>query len=152
MTASAERATMPPGPPDWSDVLRELSGLGARLESIQTLVMRIPELVSAVQSLETQHSETLNGLAEARGAANLAGGMAALALEGTERTETALHGIRSQLDRIEGVVSSLAQTSRGLVEHSRTVHETMFPIHEPDSSPSIEFDDSYPHRRPNTGT
>lgn len=123
-----ERKTVPPaGEVDARMVQLALSSMATTLEQIQKAVSVVPELVRTVGALERQHEVTMRGIEEARGVANLAGGIAAAAREEIET-------VRQSCERIEHAVGRLAQSMQGLDERSRSLYDAVFP--ERDGPPS----------------
>lgn len=143
LTELSNRRTLPPvDAVDARMVALSLSSMATTLEQIQGAVAAIPELARAVQILERQHETTLQNIAEAKGAANLAGGIATRALEEAET-------IRGSCDRIERAIGQLALSVQGLDERSGSLYRTVFPERDsPSTPPDIELADVVPiHRR-----
>jgi len=117
-----QRKTLPPAAEvDAKMVQLSLSSMATTLESIER----------TVRALERQYESTLRALDEAKGIANLAGGIASAA-----REEIAV--VAATCERIEGAVGQLALSMQGLDERSRSVYDSVFP--ERDGPPPSEVD------------
>jgi len=140
------RVTVPPAAEvDNRMVQLALSSMATTLETIESAVSHIPGIRGALQTLENQHDVTVKLIGEAKGAANLAGGMAARALE-------EIQDVRITVNRIETAVGLLAQSMQGLEQASRSLIETVYPERDsPSTPPEIELADVVPIRRAMTG-
>lgn len=136
----------PAEPVDNRMVQLALSSMATTLESIERSIASVPPLLRSVRVLERQHEATLRAIGEAKGAANLAGSMAARALDDTE-------AIRASCERIEVAVGKLARSMQGLDERSRSTYDAVFPERDsPSAPPDIELADVVPiYRRVMTG-
>lgn len=133
-------------------VALSLSSMATTLELIQAAVSQIPTLVGAIQTLERQHDVTILKLDEIRGAANLAGSMAARALEETQEVAAVVRRIDQTVDRLQRDVGRLALSVQGLEHASRSLYDSVFPERDsPSTPPDIEFADVVPIRRIMTG-
>ncbi len=125
ITALQERKTLPPVEVvDSKMVALALSSMATTLENISR----------QLRTLENQHDVTLQSLSEVKGAANLAGGMAARALE--------------EIQEVKGALGKVALSVQGLEEASRSLVESVFPPRDsPSTPPDIELADVVPFRR-----
>lgn len=155
ITELSERTTVPPiEEVNAKMVALSLSSMATTLELIEEAVSKIPTLVGAVQTLERQHDVTLGRIDECKGAANLAGSMAARALEETQEVAAVVRRIEATLDRLERNVGRVAQSVQGLEQASRSLYDSVFPERRdsPSTPPDIELADVVPiHRRVMTG-
>jgi len=146
-----DRTTVPPAEQvNAKMVALSLSSMATTLELIQEAVSKIPTLIGAVQTLERQHDVTLARIDECKGAANLAGSMAARALEETQELIAVVRRIEGTVDRIDRDVGRIAQSMQGLEEASRSLYDSVFPERRdsPSTPPDIELADVVPiHRR-----
>lgn len=150
ITELSQRTTVPPmAEVNSKMVALSLSSMATTLELIQEAVMQIPTMVGAMQTLERQHDVTLKRIEELRGGINLAGSMAARALEETQEVAAVVHRIESTLSRLEHNIGRLAQSVQGLEGASRSLFDSVFPLRDsPSTPPEIELADVVPiHRR-----
>jgi hypothetical protein len=131
----SRRPTLPPEAVDSRMVALALSSMATTLEQIQALVSSVPDLAHAVRVLERQHEQTMSAIGEAKGAANLAGGMAGRALE--------------EIEDVKEMVGNLARSVQGLEQASRSLYDSVFPPRgdSPSTPPDIELADIVPLRR-----
>lgn len=140
----SERKTVPPMEEVNSKMVAlSLSSMATTLELIEEAVSKIPTLAGAVQTLERQHDVTLGRIDECKGAANLAGSMAARALEDTQEIASVVRTVALTLDRMERDLGRVAQSLQGLEEASRSLYDSVFPERRdsPSTPPDIELAD-----------
>lgn len=151
LTELSQRKTVPPMEEVNSKMVAlSLSSMATTLELIEQAVSKIPTLLGAVQTLELQHDVTLGRIDDLRGGVNLAGSMAARALEETQSVAVIVRRIDDTLNRMERDVGRLARSVQGLEHASRSLYDSVFPERRdsPSTPPDVELADVVPiHRR-----
>lgn len=153
ITDLSQRKTVPPiAEVNSKMVALSLSSMATTLEQIQEMVSRIPTLLGALQTLERQHDVTLGRIEDVKGATNLAGSMAARALEEIQDVRVIAQRIEATVERMERDLGRVAQSVQGLEHASRSLYDSVFPQHDsPSTPPDIELADVVPIRRVMTG-
>lgn len=127
------------------DSSQRLRSIEAQLEPIPELVTDVAGIKRTVVTIENQHVVMLDKVADARGTANLAGGMAASAQEEASSANDKLDRVLSKLDLLERVCSELARSVSGLVEANNSIYPQVFPPRQSESDgydePEVTIDD-----------
>lgn len=114
--------------------------------SLSSMATTLESIERTMRTLERQHESTMRAIEEAKGIANLAGGIASAARE--EIVE-----VKDSCNRVEYALGQLAMSIQGLDERSRSLYDSVFPPRSSAPPPEdIDLADVVPINRRNVMT